>query len=64
MSELSIQLEGFPEKVQRIADALEEAFPGMVVWVQSEGVPDGNAVKIEGYEAPSMPMRASRSQAA
>lgn len=56
MSDLSIKLEGFPEKVQRIADVLEEAFPGRMTWVQSQDV----TIKVEGYKVPVMPMRASR----
>ncbi len=62
MSELSIKLEGFPEKVQRIADALDEAFPGMVAWVQSQDdVADDVTIKIEGYEVPEWadPIRAA-----
>lgn len=65
MSELSIKLEGFPEKVQRIADALEEVFPGMVAWVQSaDDDADGITIKIEGYEVPRMPMQKLRRNAA
>ncbi len=52
MSELSIRLEGFPEEVLRIADVLEEAFPGLLAWVQSRDVPVDATIKIEGYKVP------------
>jgi len=64
MSELSIKLEGFPEKVQRIADVLEEAFPDMFIWVQSQELTDGISIKIDGYEMPAMPTQAPRPLAA
>ena len=64
MCGLSIKLEGFPEQVQRIADVLDEAFPGMMVWVQADDDTDGIAVKIEGFENPVMPMQVPRPIAA
>ena len=64
MSEFSVKLHGYPEKVQLIADALEEAFPGTFAWTQSEDEADGIAIKIDGYEIPSKPLRRSRQQAA
>ena len=64
MSDLSIKLEGYPENVQRIADVIDAAFPGLLVWVQS-AEPSGNiTIKIEGYEIPKMPVHASRRVAA
>jgi TolB-like protein len=58
MSQLSIRLEGYPEKVQRIADALDAAFPGMVDWDLSENLTEGTTIKIEGVEKPAMPVQA------
>ncbi len=58
MSELSIILEGLPEKVQRIADAIEDAFPDLVAWVQSDDETGDITIKIEGYEVPRMPVLA------
>ena len=58
MSQLSIRLEGYPEKVQLIADALDDAFPGMVAWDVSEDLTDGITVKIEGLEKPVLPVQA------
>lgn len=64
MSDLSIKLQGYPENVQRIADVIDAAFPGLLVWVQS-AEPAGNiTIKIEGYEIPKMPAHASRRVAA
>ena len=60
MSLLAIRLEGYPEKVQRIADAVDDAFPGMVAWDQSENLPDGATIRIEGIERPAMPVHAPR----
>ena len=53
MSGVSIKLEGFPEDIQRIADVLEEAFPGMMTWVLSEDFADNGTIRIEGYEIPA-----------
>ena len=53
MSELSIKLEGFPEKVQRIADALENTFPGMFEWVLSPDAKCDVTIQIEGFEVPA-----------
>ncbi len=64
MSGLSIKLEGFPEKVQRVADVLEEAFPGIFVWVQSQELTDGIMIKIDGYEMPTVPTQAPKPLAA
>lgn len=33
MSDLTIALQGYPENVQRVADAIEAAFPGLKTWV-------------------------------
>ncbi|RYF13884.1 MAG: hypothetical protein EOO77_14930 [Oxalobacteraceae bacterium] len=55
MSELFITLEGYPENVQRIADAIEYVFPGLIAWVQSEDCTESVTIKIEGYENPAMP---------
>lgn len=60
LSDLSIKLEELPEKVQQIADVIDEAFPGLIVWVQAtDGIGDVT-IKIEGYERPSMPMSTRR----
>ena len=58
MSQLSIKLEGYPEKVQRIADALDDAFPGTVAWSLSEDLTNGTTIKIEGLERPLRPAQA------
>jgi hypothetical protein len=57
MSELSIKIEGYPERVQRIADAIENIYPDMLVWVMSDEETGATTVKIEGYEMPSMPIQ-------
>ena len=33
------------------------AFPGLVAWISSSEDTDGISLKIEGYEAPVMPMQ-------
>jgi len=58
MSDLSIKLEGYPEKVQRIADVLEKSFPGMLIWVLSEDTTDGIRIAIEGFELPTQAKQA------
>ena len=58
MSQLSIRLEGYPEKVQRIADTLDSAFPDMLAWEPSEDPADGATIKIEGLEKPLPPVQA------
>ena len=58
MSQLSIRLEGYPEKVQRIADTLDSAFPDMLAWEPSEDPTDGATIKIEGLEKPLPPVQA------
>ena len=58
MSQLSIRLEGYPEKVQRIADTLDDAFPDMLAWEPSEDTTEGATIKIEGLEKPLMPVQA------
>ena len=64
MSDLAITLQGYPEKVQQLADALEDAFPGLIIWVQSLDETDGAVIKIEGFEHPAMPLRLPRPLAA
>ena len=64
MPELSIKLEGYPEKVQRVADAIDAAFPDLMAWISCPEDTDGVSIKIEGYELPVMPMRAPRTLAA
>ena len=64
MSELSIKLEGYPEKVQRVADAIDAAFPDLMAWVSCSEDTDSISIKIEGYELPVMPMQAPRPIAA
>lgn len=52
MSKLIIKVEGFPEMVQRVADVLDAAFPGVVAWTRSEGNESDEieefVIKIEG----------------
>lgn len=64
MSELCIKVEGYPEKAQRIADAIDEALPGMLAWALSQDSTDDVVTKLEGYEVPSMPRRMSQLRAA
>ncbi len=64
MSELSIRLEGFPEKVQRVADAIEDSFPGLISWVQGFDATGDLTIIIEGFENPSMPLQRPRLNAA
>ena len=64
MAELSIKLEGYPEKVQRVADAIDAAFPDLMVWTSCPEDTDGISIGIQGYELPVMPMRAPRPIAA
>ena len=47
------KLEGFPEDIQRIADVLEDAFPGMMNWGQSQDVTDDIMIKVDGYKVPA-----------
>jgi len=58
MSGLCIKLEGYPEEVQRVADALEKSFPGMLVWVLSDDTTDGIRIAVEGFELPTQAKRA------
>ncbi len=51
MPNLRVTLEGYPEKVQRIADVIEVSFPSVLAWVQADCRSD-IAIKIEGYEIP------------
>ncbi len=55
MCELSIKLEGFPEKIQRIADAIEDAFPGLIAWTPSDEVAETATIRIEGVETAATP---------
>ena len=64
MSDLSIKLEDYPENVQQIADVIDAAFPGLLVWVQSAEPIVGITIKIEGYKVPRMPTSVSRQIAA
>lgn len=64
MSGLYIQLEGYPEKIQLIADALEEAFPGLIDWVSSGHNTGSTTIKIEGYEIPFTSFQTQRKNAA
>ena len=64
MPELSIKLEGYPEKVQRIADTIDAAFPDLLAWILCPEDTDGISIKIQGYELPVMPMQAPRPVAA
>ncbi len=64
MSKLSIKLEGYPEKVQRIADALEDTFPGLICWVQTFDRCKDVTIAIEGYENPSITLQTLRRNAA
>lgn len=50
MSNLAIKIEGLPERVQGMADAIEAAFPGRMVWVQSTETSRRDTIKIEGIE--------------
>ncbi|RYF13315.1 MAG: hypothetical protein EOO77_15735 [Oxalobacteraceae bacterium] len=64
MHELAIKLEGYPEKVQRVADAIDAAFPDLMAWISCPEDTDGISIIIQGYELPVMPVRASRALAA
>ena len=64
MSELFIVLEGLTEQVQQLADVIEEAFPGSIIWVQSEDETADIAIKIQGDEVPGRPLRKSQRIAA
>ena len=64
MPDLSIKLEGYPEKVQRVADAIDAAFPDLMAWISCPEDTDGISIRIEGYELPVMPMREPRTLAA
>ena len=64
MPELSISLEGYPEKVQRVADAIDAAFPDLMAWISCPEDTDGISIKIQGYELPVMPMKAPKPIAA
>jgi len=64
MPELAIKLEGYPEKVQRVADAIDAAFPDLMAWISCPEDTDGISIRIEGYELPIMPVQASRTLAA
>jgi hypothetical protein len=57
MSDLSIRIEGLPETVQRIADALDEAFPGQIAWTQTADYGKEITIAIEGFEMPSKPIQ-------
>lgn len=50
MSNLTIKIEGLPERVQRLADAIEQALPGKMIWVQSAETTRHDTIKIEGIE--------------
>ena len=56
MTGLLITVEGFPEKVQRVADAIEDAFPGTFAWVSSLDCRGATVIKIEGREYPLTPL--------
>ena len=60
LSNLSIKLEGYPEKVQQIANVIDEALPGLIVWAQAADYGGVFTIKIEGYEVPSMPVPIGR----
>jgi hypothetical protein len=61
---LSIRIAGFPEIVQSITNALEDAFLGQLAWIQSEEYAGNTMIAIEGYEMPSMPLELRREIAA
>jgi hypothetical protein len=52
MSELYIKLEGYPEKVQRAADAIEAAFPELISWIQARGASQEITIAIKGHDRP------------
>ena len=52
ISGVRILLEGLPEQVQRVADALDEALPGRVVWSEVALPGLGNIVGLEGIGVP------------
>ncbi|MDT7953574.1 MAG: hypothetical protein RQ966_18905 [Acetobacteraceae bacterium] len=61
MSELSITLEGLPEKVQLVADTIDTALPGMMAWDLPDDSPRGITVRIEGLEVTPRAITANRS---
>ncbi len=49
LSGVKITLEGRPDVVQRMADALETAFPGDMIWLDVAQTVGVETVAIEGY---------------
>lgn len=44
----SVVLTGFPERVQRIADAIDTVLPGEIVWEEDATLCPGNFIMLTG----------------
>ena len=52
-SGMRVVLEGLPERVQEIADALDCAFPGLLTWLQWAEPDRDHRIHLEGVKSPS-----------
>ena len=52
ISGVSIILVGLPEKVQRVADALDQVLPGGVVWRDIAEAGDNDVITLTGVSVP------------
>ena len=49
---IRIKVEGLPEEIQRIADALEVFFPGALSWLEEVKTSEGNFLTVSGVGMP------------